>query len=75
MIAFSLAGQALVLKYVSLVLLCSQNAVLILVMRYVLTRAGDMFMSSTAVIMAELFKLFFCLVVIFIQVPDSFLIA
>ena len=65
---FIFSAQANVLKYVSLFLLCSQNAILILVMRYVRTRAGDMFMSTTAVICSEFFKFTACLVVIFIQV-------
>ncbi len=59
------------LKYVSLVILCSQNALLILVMRYVRTRAGDMFISTTAVIMSELLKVFTCLIIIGVQVWPS----
>jgi len=49
------------LKYVSLVTLTAQNAVLGLSMRYARTRAGDMFISTTAVLMAELVKLIACL--------------
>lgn len=56
-----------VMKYVSLVLLTAQNALLILVMRYVRTREGEMFVSTTAVIMSELFKCLTCLVIIFVQ--------
>ncbi|XP_059143168.1 UDP-N-acetylglucosamine transporter-like [Physella acuta] len=55
------------LKYISLVLLTVQNALLILVMRYVRTREGEMFLSSSAVIMAEIFKFTTSLVVILIQ--------
>ncbi|XP_005094970.1 UDP-N-acetylglucosamine transporter [Aplysia californica] len=55
------------MKYVSLVLLTLQNAVLILVMRYVRIREGDMFVATTAVIMSELFKFCTCLLIIFIQ--------
>ncbi|XP_059156140.1 UDP-N-acetylglucosamine transporter-like [Physella acuta] len=55
------------LKYISLVLLTVQNALLILVMRYVRTREGDMFLSTSAVIMAEVFKFTTSLVVILIE--------
>ena len=41
------------LKYWSLVILAVQNAGLILSMRYARTRKGDMFLSSTAVMFAE----------------------
>lgn len=50
------------LKYTSLVTLTLQNAVLGLSMRYARTRSGDMFLSSTAVVMAEVVKLLTCLV-------------
>ena len=53
------------LKLVSLVLLTLQNAVLILIMRYVRTREGPMFMATSAVIMAEISKFVTCLAVIF----------
>jgi len=49
------------LKYLSLVTLTGQNAVLGLSMRYARTRPGDMFISTTAVLMAELVKLIACL--------------
>ncbi|GFN76210.1 UDP-galactose transporter [Plakobranchus ocellatus] len=55
------------LKYASLVLLTLQNALLILVMRYVRTREGEMFVATSAVIMSELFKFIICLVIIFVQ--------
>ena len=48
-------------KYVSLVTLTGQNAMLGLSMRYARTRPGDMFISTTAVFMAELVKLVTCL--------------
>lgn len=41
------AGNTQFLKYVSLVTLTLQNAVLGLSMRYARTRSGDMFLSST----------------------------
>jgi len=50
-----------------LVILTLQNALLILVMRYARTRAGDMFYSTTAVVMAEIFKTFGCLLIISVQ--------
>jgi UDP-sugar transporter A1/2/3 len=52
------------LKYVSLVTLTGQNAVLGLSMRYARTRPGDMFISTTAVVMSELVKLFACLLLV-----------
>ncbi|XP_013073108.1 UDP-N-acetylglucosamine transporter-like isoform X2 [Biomphalaria glabrata] len=55
------------LKYISLVLLTLQNALLILVMRYVRTRDGEMFVATTAVIMSEAFKFVACLFIILIQ--------
>ena len=48
-------------KYISLVTLTGQNAVLGLSMRYARTRPGDMFISTTAVFLAEVVKLLTCL--------------
>ena len=56
------------MKYVSLVLLTLQNAALILVMRYVRTRTGDMFFATAAVVMSETLKLFTSLAIILYQV-------
>ncbi|XP_070165798.1 UDP-galactose translocator isoform X2 [Polyergus mexicanus] len=58
-------GQTL--KYVSLITLTLQNAIVGLSMRYSRTRAGDMFLSSTAVVMAEVVKLFTCLILVYIE--------
>ncbi|XP_063440617.1 UDP-galactose translocator-like [Mytilus trossulus] len=55
------------LKYVSLVLLALQNTLLILTMRYVRTQKGDMFMSTTAVVMSEAFKVLSSLGIILYQ--------
>ncbi|XP_043260701.1 UDP-galactose translocator [Colletes gigas] len=55
------------LKYISLITLTLQNAVVGLSMRYARTRSGDMFLSSTAVVMAEVVKLLTCLVLVFIE--------
>ncbi|CAG9823729.1 unnamed protein product [Phaedon cochleariae] len=60
-------GQANVLKYVSLVTLTLQNAILGLSMRYARTREGDMFLSSTAVLMSEVVKLMTCLVFVYLE--------
>jgi len=49
------------LKYISLITLTGQNALLGLSMRYARTRGGDMFLSTTAVFLAELLKLITCL--------------
>ena len=57
--------KMILLKYTSLVTLTLQNAVLGLSMRYARTRAGDMFLSSTAVVMSEVVKLFTCLVFVY----------
>lgn len=58
-------GQTL--KYVSLITLTLQNAMVGLSMRYSRTRTGDMFLSSTAVVMAEVVKLFTCLILVYIE--------
>lgn len=55
------------LKYVSLITLTLQNAILGLSMRYARTREGDMFLSSTAVLMSEVVKLVICLVIVYIE--------
>ncbi|KAL3280281.1 hypothetical protein HHI36_017774 [Cryptolaemus montrouzieri] len=55
------------LKYVSLVTLTLQNAVLGLSMRYSRTREGDLFLSSTAVFMSEVVKLVTCLGIVYID--------
>lgn len=55
------------LKYLSLVTLTLQNAILGLSMRYARTRPGDMFLSSTAVVMAEVVKLATSLVLVFLE--------
>ena len=53
------------LKYVSLVTLTAQNAILGLSMRYARTRPGDLFFEATAVLMAEVVKLLTCLILVF----------
>lgn len=55
------------LKWMSLVTLTFQNAVLGLSMRYARTRPGDLFLSSTAVVMAEFVKLVSCLALTLVQ--------
>ena len=51
------------MKYIALVCLVIQNAILILMLRYVRTRPGEKFFSSTAVVMAEILKLVTCLLI------------
>lgn len=53
------------LKYVSLVTLTAQNAMLGLSMRYARTRPGELFFDTTAVLMAEVVKLMTCLYLVF----------
>uniref|UniRef100_A0A2M4BRQ0 Putative udp-galactose transporter n=1 Tax=Anopheles marajoara TaxID=58244 RepID=A0A2M4BRQ0_9DIPT len=60
------------LKYISLVTLTLQNAILGLSMRYGRTRPGDIFFSSTAVVMAELVKLFTSLVLVYLEEGKRF---
>uniref|UniRef100_U5ESQ4 Putative udp-galactose transporter n=1 Tax=Corethrella appendiculata TaxID=1370023 RepID=U5ESQ4_9DIPT len=55
------------IKYASLVILTLQNAVLGLSMRHARTREGDMFLSSTAVLMSESVKLATCLVLVYLE--------
>ncbi|XP_060788394.1 UDP-galactose translocator [Neoarius graeffei] len=55
------------LKYISLAVLVIQNASLILSIRYVRTLPGDSFFSTSAVVMAEVLKVFTCLIVILFQ--------
>jgi UDP-sugar transporter A1/2/3 len=59
------------MKYVSLTLLTLQNAALIVVMRYVRTREGDMFFHTSAVVMQETFKCLASLAIIFYQVGGT----
>lgn len=53
------------LKYISLITLTAQNAILGLSMRYSQTREGDRFINSTAVASAEVVKLLTCLYLVF----------
>lgn len=53
------------LKLVTLVTLTLQNAMVALSMRYARTRPGDMFVASTAVVMAEQVKLVVCLALVY----------
>ncbi|KAG0729506.1 UDP-N-acetylglucosamine transporter [Chionoecetes opilio] len=58
---------ATALKYVSLVTLTVQNSAVALSMRYARTRQGDMFIASSAVVMAELVKLLASLFLVYKQ--------
>ena len=58
------------LKYISLLTLTFQNAILGLSMRYSRTRSGDMFFEGTAVLMAEVAKLVTCAYLVY-RSPDE----
>ncbi|XP_005191153.2 UDP-N-acetylglucosamine transporter [Musca domestica] len=60
------------LKYISLITLTLQNAILGLSMRYARTRPGDIFLSSTAVLMSEFVKLITCLILVFNEEGKDF---
>jgi len=60
------------LKYLSLLTLTAQNAVLGLSMRYSRTRPGDLFYEATAVLMAEFVKFFTCLWLVYKDVHYDF---
>ena len=64
---YLISETPLMLKYLGLFLLTSENALGILIQRYVLTRGGDMFMVTSAVIMAEILKFSVCLLIILYQ--------
>ena len=68
----SLAGFQYYMKYFSLVTLMVQNVSVIILMRYVRIRPGDMFTSSTAVIMQEVCKFLTCLFIILVQQGSVF---
>ena len=55
------------LKYVSLVTLTIQNALLILTMRYSRVIAGKMYITTTAVVFSEFTKMVICLGILFYQ--------
>eukprot|EP00117_Sycon_ciliatum_P016034 scpid19399/ scgid3055/ UDP-galactose translocator; Solute carrier family 35 member A2; UDP-galactose transporter len=55
------------LKYVSLIILTFQNAILILSVRYTRTLEGKMYISTTAVVSAEVMKVAFCICVLISQ--------
>ncbi|XP_022198038.1 UDP-galactose translocator [Nilaparvata lugens] len=60
------------LKVTSLVVLTLQNSILGLSMRYARTRPGELFLSSTAVLMSELTKLVLCLVFVFFEEEKNY---
>lgn len=53
------------MKLIALVTLTFQNALVALSMRYARTRSCDMFSAPTAVVMAEVVKLFVCLALVY----------
>ena len=56
------------LKYVSLAVLTVQNALLIISMRYTRIVSGDLYFTTTAVVISESLKMVICLVIIFFQI-------
>ncbi|KAK8392464.1 hypothetical protein O3P69_014669 [Scylla paramamosain] len=60
-------SQANAMKYVSLVTLTVQNSAVALSMRYARTRSGEMFIASSAVVMAEVVKLLASLLLVYKQ--------
>ncbi|BHF58178.1 hypothetical protein SprV_0100112800 [Sparganum proliferum] len=63
----SLIGNETFMKRSALVLLTLQNVSTVLLSRYIRSRPGDMFISSTAVAMSEMVKLIVCLIIILVQ--------
>jgi len=55
------------LKYISLITLTVQNASLILTIRYSRTLPGDMYITTTAVVFAEILKVLACLLILLLQ--------
>ena len=55
------------MKYMSLSVLTVQNTVLMVSMRYSRVLAGDMYFSTTAVVLSEAMKMIICLLIIFFQ--------
>ena len=58
------------LKYISLIILTFQNAILLLSMRYSRTKSGDKFLEGTVVLMTEVVKLVTCLFLVY-RSPDE----
>nr|AKN21640.1 slc35a-4 [Schmidtea mediterranea] len=56
--------EDIVMKWFSLIFLTVQNVSLVLMMRYVRTRPGDLFFTSTAVVWSEFFKFFMSLLIL-----------
>ena len=59
--------MGLPLKYLSLIFLCVQNCLVVLVTRYTRTRDGDMYFPTAIVLVIEAVKLLLCFVVIMYQ--------
>ena len=55
------------MKYLSLAVLTFQNALLIITMRYSRVLSGEMYFTTTAVVLSEAMKMIICLVIIFFQ--------
>ncbi|XP_033124564.1 UDP-galactose translocator-like [Anneissia japonica] len=55
------------MKYISLVLLVFQNCMLILTMRYTRTLPGDMYFSTTTVVVTEAVKMSTCVLILLVE--------
>ena len=62
------------LTYISVIALIAQNTALVILGRYVRTRAGDMFFISVTVVLSEFAKLVACLCMVTYQ-SGSFAVA
>lgn len=65
--SFSASRGLFSMKSMSLIVLVIQNASLILTMRYTRMTGGKLYVTSTAVVMTEFFKLVACLIIILIE--------
>ena len=59
------------LKYVLLIILLTQNAVLILSMRYSRLVEGNQYITTTAVVIAETMKMVICSCIVWCQQPTT----
>lgn len=68
-----ICGAAVPLKYVALAVLVIQTSTIVLVLR-ASRRAEELYISSTAILLAELVKLVTCLCIVFFGAPRYSLI-
>ena len=58
------------LKWISLIVLVIQNALTIILLRYVRTTPGDMFFSTTAIVCQEFIKMIVAALLIYAESKD-----